>query len=127
MVQRKVTIPPHAGTIAPAVKRVLADDLASRPKAGKAAPTVKWITVDALACKPNGPFKTARLSPGTYTISAKAYAPMSNSADLNFGLWRRVPVYTGSATVTVTKDQRPAEVVIKMTRPTKPKPKPKGK
>lgn len=125
MVQRKVTIPPHAGTIGPAVKGILADGLASKPKSGKAAPTVKWITVDALACKPNGPFKTARLSPGTYTISATAYAPMSDREMYSLGLWRRVPAYTGSATVTVGKDQPPAEVIIKMTNPTKPKPKSK--
>jgi len=119
MVQRKVTTPPHAGTILPAVKRTLADALASKPNAGTVAPTVKWITFDALACKPNGPFKTARLSPGTYTISAKAYAPMSNRNRYSLGLWRRSPAYTGSATVTVGKDRPPAEVIIKMTKPKK--------
>lgn len=108
MVQRKAITPPHAGTILPAVKRITA---------GTVAPAVQWITVDALACKPNGPFKTARLSPGTYTISAKAYAPMSNRARFSTGLWRRPLAFTGSATVTVGKDRPPAEIIIKMTKP----------
>ena len=114
-VQRKATTPLHVGTIGPAVKSVLAD-------VGAGAPTAKWITVDALACKPNGEFKTARLSPGTYTISAKAYAPMPDRNRYSLGLWHRPLAYTGSATVTIDKDRPPAEVVIKMTRPTKPKP-----
>jgi len=76
-------------------------------------------TVDALRCKPNVRFTTARLSPGVYTISAKAYAPVPRDHvnRLSFGWVRRTPAFTGSATVTVVKDKPPAEVVIQMRKP----------
>ncbi len=88
---------------------------AAKTKQPAAGSAVRWITADALGCKPNGPFKTARLSPGTYTINAKAYALVSDSGR-SFGLSWRVPAFTGSAKVTVEKDRPPAEVVIVMTK-----------
>jgi hypothetical protein len=77
-------------------------------------------TVDALRCKPNARFTTARLSPGVYTIIAKAYAPVSRDGARwsGTGLARiPTPAFTGSATVTVVKDKPPAEVVIPMRKP----------
>jgi hypothetical protein len=76
-------------------------------------------TVDALRCKPNARFTTARLSPGVYTIIAKAYAPVSREREyMGWGLARiPTPAFTGSATVTVVKDKPPAEVVIPMRKP----------
>jgi hypothetical protein len=96
------------------------------PPAG--APTVKILvqrksgaTVDALRCKPNARFTTARLSPGVYTIIAKAYAPVSRESESEHtgtGFARiPTPAFTGSATVTVVKDKPPAEVVIPMRKP----------
>ncbi len=103
-------LPP--GSVPGVMLRVQRVPKAKPPAAG---PAVRSITVDALGCKPNGPFKTARLSPGTYTISAEAYAPASGSGR-SLGLFRRVPTFTGSVAVTVEKDHPPAEVVIKMTK-----------
>jgi len=99
----------------PGVMLVVQQRVAKTKPQAAAGPAARWITVDGLRCKPNGPFKTARLSPGTYTISAKAYAPTSDSGRSLGTFWRR-PAFTGSAKVTVGKDHPPAEVVIKMTK-----------
>lgn len=66
-------------------------------------------TLDALACEVNGRFKTARIPPGTYTVTATAYKP-----DRGVRLGLLVPQFVGHVEVTVPKDRPPAPVRIQM-------------
>jgi hypothetical protein len=67
---------------------------------------------DAMTCDQDGVFRTARLEPGTYTISAEAYKPETPEEARRSG-WR-LPSYVGKVKLTVTAGVAPAPVRIEM-------------
>jgi hypothetical protein len=71
--------------------------------------------VEAVTCNDTGGFKTPRLLPGTYTIVAEAYAPLTPEQRGRTG-WR-VPDYRAFAVVTVPKDGPAPKVRIEMPKP----------
>ena len=59
----------------------------------------KLTIFDALATGPDGQFKTSRLLPGTYMVTAEAYKPVDPSQPLETG--ERLPDFVGKAKVVV--------------------------
>jgi hypothetical protein len=59
----------------------------------------KLPVFDALATGPDGQFKTSRLSPGTYMVTAEAYKPQERTEVLTTA-WR-LPEFVGKAKVVV--------------------------
>ncbi len=68
---------------------------------------------DAMTCGVDGRFKTERLAPGSYTITAEAYQPEPRNGPFTTG--ERLPSLVGSAKVTVPAggEVKPVQIELK--------------